>query len=212
MTNAEREHLKSQVQAFMQDPRRIALNTPFHWAVNNINSPILFFENLSFLMDSNSVLYFEGTTIAPEIATFYMRFQVANPALVSSEIIYPKPEIYHIKYSAGVIAEICSFFTRYPKHALFNHIKGYKSDSLIFTFHDAFEGCLRISGNLSEATVMSFCHALKVSYSCEPTRQQPLAEPLKRLLYAMEHPGEVKIRGEYWWERLMRKWKTRVKH
>jgi hypothetical protein len=46
----------------------IDLDTPFHWTVEGVEQPEVFFCNLDALLPCDSVLYFEGISIAPDPA------------------------------------------------------------------------------------------------------------------------------------------------
>jgi hypothetical protein len=57
---------------------------------------------------------------------------------------------------------------------------------LLFTFHDAFAGSLRVWERIQEEAVAQFCQTLGVSRRREKTRQRD-PEQLRRILAALEH-------------------------
>src|SRR6266478_6622574 len=117
MPSTDREELKEQLRAMVAGRGDgIDLDTPFQWVIEGLKRPVVFFEHLPTLLPSDSILYVEGTSIAPEVA------------------------------------------------ALFDHIKAYRGESLLFTFHDAFDGWLCISEHVPGSTVAEFCRAPGVSH------------------------------------------------
>ncbi len=202
MTDRDREQLKNRLRVLIQAPQGIGLDTPEHWAIDGINEPRRFFEHLSLLMEAQSVLYFEGTTIHPEVASFYANHATAHPISVACDTVFPIPDIYHVDFSSAVVDGMVQLASQRPIRALFNHVKGYRCARLIFAFHDAFEDCLRVSGHIPEPSVAVFCRALGVSYARERTEHRS-SDSLRHLLYAMEHPEKVKIHGVPWWQHLV---------
>ena len=188
----------------------IDLDTSFHWVIEDLKQPVPFFEHLPQLLPSDSILYVEGTSIAPEIATFYSLHRARNAVDVARDSIAPVPDIYHFSFSSDVATSLRQFAENRPVAELFDHLKGYRGETLLFTFHDAFDGWLRISEHIPQEVVGRFCQALGVSSRREQTKQRD-PEQLRRILWAFEHPDQVKIRvaGERWWKRLWRQWTGR---
>lgn len=72
MTDTDREELKEQLRAMSAGRGDgIDIDTPFHWVVEDLKLPVLFFEHLSELLPPDSILYVEGTSIAADLAAFY---------------------------------------------------------------------------------------------------------------------------------------------
>ena len=72
MTTAEREQLKDNLRGMIAGRcDGIDLDTPFHWIVEGVEQPAPFFASLPLLLPADTVLYFEGGSIAPDIAAFY---------------------------------------------------------------------------------------------------------------------------------------------
>ncbi len=186
----------------------IDLNTPVHWAVDGISQPQGFFRGLKSLLTPDDILYFEGTSIAKDVGDFYERHRPCNPVAVVRDCVFPVPDIYHTVLSVEVLSQLETWASSRPTEELFHHIKAYRRESLLFTFHDAFAGCLRISEHLPETAVQAFCHDLGVTARREPTKQRD-PEQLRRLLWMMENPEQVHFAWEPWWKRLWRRWTQR---
>src|SRR5258706_9047404 len=206
MADSEREELKEQLRTMAAGRGDgIDLDTPFHWVVEGLKKPVSFFEHLSELLPPDSILYVEGTSIAPEVAAFYSSHRAGNAADVVRDTIAPTPDIYHFAFSPDVVVGLRQFAASRPVAEMFDHIKGYRGETLLFTFHDAFNDWLRISKHVPQASVSRFCQALGVSSRREETKQRD-PEQLRRLLWLMENPHKLRIAGESWWRRLWRLW------
>jgi hypothetical protein len=209
MTDANREELKEQHRAMAAGRGDgIDLDTPSHWVVEGLKRPVPFFEHLPELLPLDSILYVEGTSIIPEVATFYSSHRARNAVAVVRDTIAPVPDIYHFSFSSDVSTGLRQFAERCPVAEMFDHIKGYRGETLLFTFHDAFDGWLRISDHIPQETVARFCQALGVSSRREETKQRD-PEQLRRFLWLMDNPHKIRIAGESWWRRLWRQWTWR---
>ncbi len=200
-----REDFKEQLRAMAAGQGAgIDINTSHHWVVKGLEQPIPFFSQLPNLLPGDAILYFEGTGIVPEVGTFYLANEAQNPVAVVRDTIVPVPEVYHVKFSQHVTAGLSSLAEKYANPELLDHIKAYQGQTLLFTFHDAFSGWLRISEAVPEQKVATFCKALGVTYRREETKHRD-PEQLRRLLWAFENPDKVKIRsGERWYQRFWR--------
>ena len=204
-TKREREELKEQL-AIMASGRGngIDLDTPFHWVIEGLKQPTAFFEHLPKLLPSDSILYFEGTSIATEVASFYSSHRAPNAVDVARDTIAPVPDIYHITFSPDVCTALRQLSEKHPVAEMFDHLKAYRGETLLFTFHDAFDGWLCISECLPEDAVAGFCQALGVSRRREETKKRD-PEQLRRILWLLENPHKIRIAGEPWWRRLRRR-------
>jgi hypothetical protein len=206
MTDTNRAELKEELRAMVAGRGDgIDLDTPFHWVVEGLEQPAAFFERLPELLPPDSILYVEGTSIVAEVASFYSSHRARNAVGVVRDTIAPVPDIYHFTFSADVCAALRQFAERHPVAEMFDHIKAYRGESLLLTFHDAFDGWLLLSEHLPDDAVARFCQALGVSRRREETKRRD-PEQLRRFLWALENPHKVRIAGESWWRRLWRQW------
>ena len=209
MPSTDIEELKEQLRAMVAGRGDgIDLDTPFQWVIEDLKQPATFFEHLPALLPPDSILYVEGTSIVPEVAAFYSSHHARNAVAVARDTIAPVPDIYHFTFSPDVCAALRRFSERHPVAEMFDHIKAYRGESLLFTFHDAFDGWLLISEHLPDETVARFCQLLGVSRRREETKPRD-PEQLRRILWAFENPHKVRIAGESWWRRLWRQWTAR---
>jgi len=207
MSANSREELKEQLQAMVAGQGDgVDLDTPFQWVIEDLKQPAAFFEHLHTLLPPDSILYVEGTSIVAEVAAFYSAHRARKAVDVVRDIIAPVPEIYHFSFSPNVCSGLRQFAENRPVAEMFDHIKAYRAETLLFTFHDAFDGYLRISDHIPADTVTRFCQLLGVSSRREETKRRD-PEQLRRMLWALEHPEEVKFRiqEESWLRRVWRR-------
>ena len=116
------------------------------------------------------------------------------------------PDIYHLNFSAEVSARLRQFAGSYSVAELFDHLKAYQGETLLFAFHDAFDGTLRISDRIPEATVAQFCQALGTPYRREETGRRDPELP-RKVLWSLEHPDQPRFPGvgESWVRRTWRR-------
>lgn len=179
----------------------IDLDTSFHWIVEGIKQPEPFFTSLASLLPADAILYVEGGRIAPEVATLYEAHLAQKPVAVVRDTLFPEPDIYHVNFSSEVAARLRELATTRPPHELCDHLKAYRENSLLFTFHDAFDGWLLISEHVSESVVAEFCRTLGVACRRELTKKRD-PEQFRAFLNALEHPDKVRIKRKPWWREL----------
>jgi hypothetical protein len=206
MSDIDRELLKDQLRAMVAGRGDgIDLDTPFHWVIEGLKQPTAFFQHLPELLPADSILYVEGTSIVAEVSSFYSSHRAHNAVDVVRDTIAPVPDVYHFAFSPDVCAGLRRFAESHPVAEMFDHIKAYRGESLLFTFHDAFSGWLLISEHLPDDAVARFCQSLGVSSRREETKRRD-PEQLRRFLWALENPRKVRIAGESWWSRFKRRW------
>lgn len=185
MTPDDRKKFKNEVGQMAKGMGGgIDIDTPFHWSVEGVDDPIIFFRHLHLLLPADSVLYVEGTTINPKVIAFYEKNKIRETVDVIRDTIFPVPSIFHFKLSLGLEFYLKEFDKKRPVHELFDHIKAYRGNSLLLTFHDAFCGCLQISERVPESSILVFCRALNViprREKTEPRDTKLLSELFKRL-------------------------------
>lgn len=210
MDRAEREQLKENLRDMIAGRGDgMDLDTPFGWVVEGVKQPEPFFRSLTSLLSADAILYFEGCSIAPDVSAFYESHRARNAVAVVRDTISPVPEVFHVRISPGIVAQLCELAAGRPQQEMFDHIKAYQGESLLFTFHDAFAGWLLISEQITEPVVAEFCRKLGVSYRREANVNKRDKDLLRAFLQAMENPHKVRIAGESWWKRLRRRWTGR---
>ncbi len=186
MDTPDREDILKQLRAMIAGRGDgIDLDTPFHWAVEGLKAPASFLEQLPSLLPPDSILYVEGTNIVPEVAASYSAHRAGNVVEVMRDTIAPVPDIYYVRFCNEVLARLCQFAASHSVAEMFDHLKAYRDATLLFAFHDAFAGTLRISDHLPEERVAQFCRALGVAYRREQTgRRDP--ELIRQVLSSLD--------------------------
>ena len=149
--------------------RGIDLDTPTHWVIDRVEYPTLFFKHLSTLLPAGSILYFEGTKIAPALSALYEAHRATNAMPVVQEMVVPIPQMHHCTVSDELLKSLAEMAAGRPASELFNHLKAYREGRLLFAWNDAYEGELRISENMPQNLLNRFCQALGVSCRREKT-------------------------------------------
>jgi hypothetical protein len=131
MTDPGREELKEQLRSMVAGRGDgIDLDTPFHWVIEGLKQPTKFFEHLPQLLPSDSILYVEGTSIVPEVASFYSSHRARHAVDVVRDTIAPVPDIYHFIFSPDVCVALRQFAETHPVAEMFDHIKALRSNHL----------------------------------------------------------------------------------
>jgi hypothetical protein len=209
MTSAEREQLKDNLREMIAGREDgIEIDTQFRWVVSGVKEPAPFFQSLSLLLAPDAVLYFEGCSVARDVSAFYESNKAQNPVGVVRDTLFPVSDCFHVSFSPEVVSRLCELAGSRASKELFDHMKGYRAQTLLFHFHDAFDNNLLISGQVAEPAVTEFSNRLGASYRREPNVNKR-DEGLRALLKAMETPSTIRIAGEPWWRRLWRRWTWR---
>jgi len=205
----DREGLKEQLRAMIAGRGDgIDLDSVDRWVIEGVKDPVAFFRHLGTLIPADSILYFEGTAILPEVACFYGKNRAANAVCVARDCIFPVPEMFHVAMSPGVVEELMKWLRSHPVQACFHHLKAYREEKLLFAFHDAFDGSdLLVSDRIPEETVRFFSSSVGGICRRERNINQRDPEQLRRVLWALENPEQFRINWP-WWKKALYFWKN----
>ena len=208
MDASEREGIKEQLRAMVAGRGDgIDLDSPDRWVIEGLTDPTNFFRHLGLLLPIDSILYFEGSDIHAEAGQFYQQHRAANAVSVVRDSIFPVPEIFHVELSAPVLEGIVDLLQRHSVEACFHHVKAYRKEKLLFTFHDAFDGSdIHVSDQIPEQNIADFSARFGAKYLREPNVNKRDPEQLRLFLLALEHPEKVRINWP-WWKKALYFWK-----
>ena len=208
MDAADRESLKEQLKVMTAGREEgIGLDSREHWAVAEVRDPVLFFRHLAVLIPEDSILYFEGVSLAPAAVSLYRANRARDAICVARETIYPVPEVFHVSMGRSVVAGLLELLRTHLQPSCFIHVKAYQDGKLVFSFHDAFDGSeLLISDRVSEEAVRAFCKEVGGTLRREPNENKQDPEVLTALLRALEHPEKARFLWP-WWKRALFFWK-----
>jgi hypothetical protein len=202
MPASERKQLMDGLRGVLRgDGPGIDLDSPTHWVIVSVREPVPFFRALAKLLPDGAVLYMEGTSIAPYVAGFYERHAATDTVPVARDCISPVPDVFHVVFSPAVVDGLCELAEERANPELFDHIKAYHDGTLIFTYHDAFDGQLRVSGRLPESVILEFSSLMGGTYTQEATKQRD-PEQLRRFLWLLENPDKMRVAREPIWKRI----------
>jgi hypothetical protein len=195
MNPQERAQLITRLRSLVAAPPGLQFDSVHYWEVSGVNKPELFFENLSLLMPTNSVLYLEGVTTHLEAATLYSKHRASNTMPIDCGTIFPVPDMDHLNFDRDLVNGILEILERRTIQDLLTHLSGYVDRHLIFSFHDAFEGDLHVSDGIPEDSLRTFCGALGASYFRKENTAR--SRPYEDLLRLFEKPERLKIKRRF---------------
>ena len=210
MDAREREGLKEQLRAMAAGRGEgIDLASVDRWVIPGLEAPVPFFQHLNLLLPANSILYFEGTSIHPEVARFYESNRAKHPVAVVRDTIFPIPETFHVSMTETVIDGLVELLGRHARPECFDHVKGYIGETLLFTFHDAFDNNLLVSDLIPENAVKEFTTILGTTYTRERNVNKRDPEQLRLFLHALENPQKFRVNWP-WWKKAVFFWKRHL--
>lgn len=209
MDPSERELLKEQL-SLMAAGRGdgIDLDSAERWVIGGLRDPGAFFQCLAQLIPKDSILYFEAINPAPEVIEFYETNRAHRGAVcVVRDMIFPVPEVFHVQMRPGVMESLAELLRKHSQERCFTHVKAYREEKLLFAFHDAFDGSdLLVSDQIPAEQVRVFCDRTGTTWRRERNENKRDPEVLRRLLWAMENPGKVRMFWP-WWKKALFFWK-----
>ncbi|HWD18024.1 MAG TPA: hypothetical protein VHB20_01995 [Verrucomicrobiae bacterium] len=176
------------------------------WVVVDLRDPIAFFRHLSLLIPPDSILCFEGCAVASETGELYRGYAAENPARVTPDIIWPKPQSFHTVVLSDFLDRLGAQLEQRAASECFDHLKAYRGKSLLFHFHDAFDcSPLLVADSVAESSLSAFAAALHASYHSE-SRVKASEGDLTRVLAALENAPQLRANAS-WWRKLLSFWK-----
>jgi hypothetical protein len=207
-TNIEREGFKEQLRAMVAGRGDgIDLDSADRWVIGGLKDAPAFFRQLTVLIPGDSILYFEGCEIDPEVTRFYEKNRAANAVSVVRDTVFPVPDTHHVAMSPAVIEGVIGLLGRHPTAKCFYHVKAYREEKLLFTFHDAFDGShLLVSDQVPEENVRAFSTGLGGTCRREKNVNMRGPEHTRRILELFENPQKWRINWP-WWKKALYFWK-----
>jgi hypothetical protein len=142
----------------------LSLDDSAAWEVGPTTNASQFLRALSRLLDTHSIIYFEGTTDLA-VEQFLEKNKTPNPEKLAIGTIWPRPKIYHMPYTAERISALADLIDTNQVAHLCTHIHAYTGKKVLVEWHDAFgTDPMRISLSLKETSVSGFAQALGSRY------------------------------------------------
>src|SRR5689334_12962288 len=104
-------------------------------------------------MPKDSVLYLEGTSIAPDVATFLESRPAKDQREVTPNTLWPKPKVFHVPLAGDNVAQLRHLAENHADPEVADHLVVYRGDDVLLWAHDAGYGYVRVARNLRESIV-----------------------------------------------------------
>lgn len=135
------------------------------WEVTGIRSADKFFSTLAEVLPLPVHLYFEGTSISPDVRKLIVSSAVAATLKIPPGTIWPKPSVFHVLATEQFIHELAALARRHVGTEICDHFHAYNNSQGLMQWYDAFDLPLLIDKSITEASLQSFCHKLGVQYT-----------------------------------------------
>lgn len=136
------------------------------WVVHGIRDYFAFFTHLDLILPkSPSVIYFEGTTIAPDVRQFMEAHSIEPWHEAYPGTVWPKPLKFHLLVSPDVLNGLVDLAARHAYPEIADHCHVYTKDGMILDWYDACDPEMPIGlGETDEKDVRAFCAATQSEY------------------------------------------------
>jgi hypothetical protein len=84
----------------------------------------------------HSILFLEGSSIAPDVSARYGQLQVKPKRRIPSDYGSDRPPSYHLPATYEVINEVAALLDRRDSSEVADQLKLYDSHGILFTWHD----------------------------------------------------------------------------
>jgi hypothetical protein len=98
------------------------------------------------LPKDGAVLYVEGTSIDPEVASFLAARPAGDTREVARGTIWPTPQTFHVSLSA--LPELRALAEGRVDFEVCDHVVVYRGDELLLWAHDAGDGYVQVARSL----------------------------------------------------------------
>lgn len=110
--------------------------------------------------------YFEGSSIAPDVARIFAAHADAGPYLPSPQTIWSsgRNQRLRCRFTAALFDALAEACGHHAEMELFDHVFVYAGDQAILEWPDAFGNCMWIAPAIDEARVDGFARRLGLGY------------------------------------------------
>src|ERR1700722_471926 len=131
------------------------------WEVTGINSAEKFFLALPGILPMPLTLYFEGTSISPDVVALFASNAVTPTLEIPIGTIWPKPSVFHVRATEQFLDKLAALARNHAEAEVCDHFHAYGDNQGLMQWYDAFSGDpLLIGGSIPEAQVQSLCRKL----------------------------------------------------
>ena len=111
-------------------------------------------------MPKDAVLYVEATAIANDVASFLETRAAQDWHEITANTLWPRPKVFHIPLAGDNLAELRDLAEKHAEPEVADHLVVYRGEDVLLWAHDAGDGYVDVSRDLSESIVEAFRDAL----------------------------------------------------
>jgi hypothetical protein len=136
------------------------------WELPGITSAEKFFSVLPEILTLPANLCFEGTSISPDVQTFFASHAATQILQIPPGTIWPKPSVFHVRATEQFLCQLAALAERHAGAEICDHLHAYDGNHGLMQWYDAFSGdSLLVNESIGEMKIQSFCRKLGVSYA-----------------------------------------------
>ncbi len=111
-------------------------------------------------MPKSAIIYIEGDSIVPEVASFLTSHLASEPRDVWPGSSSRRSRAFHVHLTGTNLAELSVLADSYAAPEVCDHVAVYKGDELLLTAYDAGENYVEVSKSLPDETIQHLRAAL----------------------------------------------------
>jgi hypothetical protein len=109
-----------------------------------------FFRHLPALLPVGSTLYFEATSLVPDIREFFERHPASQTCQVHAGACWPWRERFHVAFSPEIARELSEVVKGFADTEICDHLLAYRDGKVLLEWFDAWFRPLYLSRQIPE--------------------------------------------------------------
>ena len=111
-------------------------------------------------MPREAVLCLEGTTVAPDVASFLESRQATHRKRVAPNTLWPEPRFFHLALTGTDLSELRALAEQHAEPEIAQHLVVYRDHEVLMWAHDAGMDYVWVSRQLPGSVVEAFRESL----------------------------------------------------
>jgi hypothetical protein len=112
------------------------------------------------VMPEDAVLCVEGTTVAPDVASFLESRETPHTSATAPNTLWPEPQFFYLPLTATNLRDLRLLAERHAEPEIADHLVVYRDREVLMWAHDAGSGSVWVSRKLPRTMIDSFREAL----------------------------------------------------
>jgi len=147
----------------------LMLEGSFVWFLTPPAEAKVYFRSLNSILPCGCILYFEGLSIAENVAEFFRSKQPTKIRKVAINTLWPEPFFYHVEANEENLESLAELLNDHTEDEICDHFHIYDMDGMLVYWHDAFsDNQLVFSHRFDEEEIRRFCSLIGSEYHKEP--------------------------------------------